>query len=116
MEFRLPCYLLEESTGYFLEATTQWIAPDRLRVTALGPLDEGREVLCLVWNRRGLKAAHVRAAKHTVKARSERMERDGALYRLDLRVTFGRINPVGFAETGARGENWWSRHWRGLGK
>ncbi len=112
IDMQLPCYLLVEKTGYFLQTTTINLSKSGLLVRSLKPLETGQDVLCLLSNRNNLTKLDVMHGKHTMKAKVVRVERQQVLFRIALHVTLGRVNPVSFLEFAGDNKYWWSRHWQ----
>ncbi|RJP24080.1 MAG: PilZ domain-containing protein [Candidatus Omnitrophota bacterium] len=112
IDLQLPCYLLVEKTGHFLQTTTINLSKSGILVRSLKPLETGQEVLCLLSNRTNLTKLDVMHGKHTMKAKVVRVERQEVLFRMALQVTLGRVNPVSFLEFDGENKYWWSRHWQ----
>ena len=112
IDFRLPCYLLVEPEGTFVEATTVNLSKGGVLIHSLEPLEFGQEVLCLIWNQRNLKKIHLMNNKNTLKGKVVRVEKKELLYRSAIQITFGRVNPVAHIQFPDDNKFWWSRFWQ----
>jgi hypothetical protein len=114
INFSITCYLLVPSMHMVLETTSLNLSQTGILVKSLHPLEIGEEVLVLIANKKGLTERHIQNNKHTIKAVVVRLEQKGLLYNMAIKVTLGRVNPVGFMQVYGDTKEWWTRHWQGI--
>ncbi len=112
IEMHLPCYLLVEETGYFMQTTTLNISKTGLYVRSLKPMETGLDILCVISDKKNLARIQVKSSKYVMKGRIVRLVKEEMLCKMAIQITLGRVDPLAFLGDTPDGKFWWTRHWQ----
>lgn len=112
IDINLRCYVYVVDTEQLVQTTTLNVSRSGMLLKSAHPLAVSQDVLCLLSNKDKLNQHDVKAAKQVMKGSIVRVEREPFLFRIAVKITMGRVNPLDAFGLSDDMKSWWSRHWQ----
>lgn len=112
IDINLKCHVYVPDTGQVVQCVTERISKSAMLLKSTHPLAISQEVLCLLSNRENLNRLAIQGAKESMKGTIIRVEKEPFLFKVTVRISIGRVNPLDAFGLGDAPRSWWTRHWQ----